>query len=177
MSGYVTSPSLNINLTNLESSVNREAFISFPSRTRITSMLFTVNNEARGIAEFERQWNLNALIGHPQPTEGNPFNESVWDVFGPNPKPVLFVPSQSFVSTVATTATSVFEVPTDKYANAELTFGVMEPNDYLYVWLDYILEADSDIAWSATSANIVITYEATNLLSTRESIQKFPFLD
>ena len=177
MSGVTTNPTLALNFVNLESIVNRQAFISFPKRVRIKAMSFTVNSEARGSVANERTWNLYSLIGHPQPTEGSPFDESVWGVFGSNPKPVIQIPAQSFSSTLAFTPTETFEIPDDKYSNVELTHGVMEPNDFLYVWLEYTLEADSGISWGETAATVLIEYEDTSLRSIRETIAKYPFLD
>lgn len=177
MSGVITNPIISLNFVNLENLSNRQAFITFPSRVRIKSMSFSINFEARGDVEDERTWNLYALIGHPQPTPENPFSESIWNVFGSNPKPVIQIPTQSFTSTLSTTPTETFEIPYDKYSNVEITHGVIEPNDFVYVWLEYTLEAGTDITWSDTSATVFVEYEDTKFHSVRETIAKYPFLD
>ena len=176
MSGYVTDPSIVVNFNNFELLAQREAFISFPSRVRVKSCSFTINAEARGQVLDARNWKMYYLLGHPQPSVGDEFCESTWPM-ADNQKPEIIVPAQSFVSTTTISESYPVEIPNDKHMNADINFGVMEPGDYMYVWLETGAGNFTEINWLNTNATINISYEATTLPSIRETTDKYPFLD
>ncbi len=176
MSGYTTNPSIVVNFNNIELLAQREAFISFPSRVRVKSFSFSINAEARGDVVDARQWRMYYLLGHPQPEVGNEFNETTWPL-NTDQKPEIVVPSQSFISTTSFSETVSVEIPNDKHMNADINFGVMEPGDYMYVFLQPETGDFEGITWENTNATINISYEESTLASIRETTAKYPFLD
>ena len=176
MSGYTTNPSIVVSFNNIELLPQREAYISFPSRVRVKSFSFSINAEARGEVVDARHWRMYYLLGHPQPEVGGEFNETTWPL-NYDQKPEIVVPSQGYTSTTSFSETLSVEIPNDKHMNADLNFGVMEPGDYMYVWLEPQTGDFVGINWLNTNATINISYEESTLPSVRETTVKYPFLD
>ena len=171
-----TSESIVVTFHGTEFSAGK--LITFPKRVRITSMSFTIDSALRGESSDARSFELYSLIGHPQPTEENPFNDTSWNVFGDNPKPVVSIPNgQSFVSTVGETPIYTVENPKDIHGNLEVKHGVLEPGDFLWVVFQYNGTFPEEFDWASASIVATITFEDTTDKSIREMIAKYPFLD
>lgn len=176
MSVYESSESIVVNFHGTELSAGK--LITFPKRVRVTSMRFTIDTALRGNPSDERSFMLYSMVGHPEPTVENPFNDTSWNVFGDNPKPVISIPDgQSLVSTVGETPVYTVENPKDIHSNLELTHGVLEPGDFLWVVFNYSGTFPEDFDWASASAVATITFEETTDKSIREMVAKYPFLD
>lgn len=175
MSGYQSAESIVVTFHGNELSSGK--LITFPKRVRINSMRFTIDTLLRGNPDDNRSFLLYSMVGHPEPTVENPFGDTSWNVFGDNPKPVISIPDgQSLVSTVGEVPTYTFENPQDVHSNIELTHGVLETGDFLWVVFDYSGAFPEDFDWQAASLVATITFEETTEKSIREMLVKYPFI-
>ena len=176
MSGLLGSTVLTVEMQNLDSNAGNYKIVSFPNRVRITSIGFTVNNECMGNYEDERVWTIYCLVGHPDPTEGNPWNENIHPIFGLNEKPTV-TNARMFVSNFAENNPQVVAIPHVKYEDIELDYGILEPGAYMAFWVQSDDGDFEDITWEATAASVFIGYEETTAPSAIEVIAKYPELD
>ena len=176
MSAYESAESVVVNFHGNELSTGK--LITFPKRVRVKAMSFTIDSLLRGDPSDNRTFMLYSMVGHPEPTPENQFNDTSWNVFGDNPKPVVSIPDgQSLVSTVGETPVYTFENPKDVHSNVELTHGVLEPGDFLWVVFEYTGVFPEDFDWQSASLVATITFEETTDKSIREMLAKYPFLD
>lgn len=155
------SETMTVDIENIDSS---EGFgytiVTFPNRTKVLSATFTVNPEAYGSEEDDRNWMLYALVGHPY-EENDDNYEFIWPIFFQSAKPVITrADNLNFRSN--TSMTGILSEPDDAPPlMREAHYGVMESGDYLVMWL----QADSGnfdtIDWTKTRATITLEYEDT----------------
>jgi hypothetical protein len=176
MSALVSPNYLSLNLRSLETSVNNYNLVTFPSRTRITSLSFTVNQEAAGSFEDDRVWQVYALVGVPTPSEGNPWAENTFYLFGANEKPTV-TNTNRYVSDTLVNTPVISTIPTQYPMTVSLDLGILLPGSYLAVWVENDGGDIDEIVWEDTAATITIGYEETVALSPAELIAEYPFLD
>ena len=173
MSGIST---ISVEMTNLEGGPNNYRLITFPKRVRVTSVGFTVNLEAMGDYSDERVWKIYCMIGHPNPQEGNQWNEYNHPIFGLGEKPTVSN-ERMFTSSFMENTSQILSNPHGMYENLDLDYGVIEPGGYLVFWVQNESGDIEGIDWSVTQANVMISYEDTHKMTALEFFTKYPELD
>lgn len=152
---------LTIDLENLSSDNGFGIkIVTFPNRTKIENVVFTVNWECWGNEEQDRNWLLYALASHPYEYEGYD-TDWIWPIFGNSAKPVVSRASNlRFRSDVAPTGiySAPFETPN---MIREIHEGVLDAGDYIALWVECDSGDVEGISWEDTAAVVTIEYEET----------------
>ena len=165
---------LTICIDNLENSPSNYRLVTFPTRVKINAVSFSINSEAAGTIEQDRSWGLSAMVGSPDPQDGNPRNEWINPLF-PDEKPVIHTPEQYLGSTIV--VPPVFKGTKNDGTAADLALGIMAPGDYIALWINTISGDFEGIEWENTSAVITLDYELTANRSAKELVKQFPEFD
>lgn len=177
MSALVSPNYLTIELDNLDAQdYSHYSIITFPSRTRITSICFTVNEQTAGEYVDDRVWKLYAVVGVPAPTEESPWNENTFPLFGANEKPVV-TRTNRYVSNVLVNTPVIEAIPTQPPMTISVDLGILDPGSYLTVWVQHDSGDVDDILWEATAATVTVGYEDTVAPTIAELVAEYPFLD
>lgn len=152
--------------------------VSFPMRTQVKEVSFTISPEARGMFEDERIWNMYAVGAHPTPTVENPFSEWAFPIFNGADKPIVESIETSFVSTTKSPNVQYATLPNGGgILNLELNFGVFAPGDYMAVWVEQGTGNFDGMDASLVNGVVTVVYQPTALKTVWEQGQANPWLD
>lgn len=158
---------ITIDIENLETTGNQVAIVTFPQRVKVLSATFTVNLEAYGTEEDNRNWKLYCLAGHPYTDEGDD-QEWVWPMFYSSAKPVV-ERSNNMRYRSNTALTGVHSAPFgDPYTIREVHEGVLDAGDYVSIWVELDSGNIDTITWANTRALVTLQYEETTKKSAYE---------
>ena len=129
-----------------------------------------------GVYEDDRVWRIYCTVGHPDPSEENPWGEYTHPIFGLSEKPTV-TRDRKYTSSFMENVVQVAPKPNSWFEDVALDFGVIEPGGYLVFWVQNESGDISEITWEDTAATVTITYEPTSLMTAQEVFAKYPELD